>query len=151
MDYEPAKKKIIAHLKKFSEINYPVLRKELKVDPRTLKLYILRMIKEGIILCFIGGPVMICRLNEAHPQRMEEEMDYEIVKKLIVDELTKKLKTKSKFYFNDLAKILQENNPNIKMRDAKKIVNKMVAEGILEYWSSGSTTMYGLAGQGKQQ
>jgi hypothetical protein len=75
-------------------------------------------------------------------------MTYEEAKKLIVDELTKKLSTKSKFYFNDLAKML-----GMKPRDpqAKKFINQMVAEGILEYWSSGSTTMYGLSGQGKQQ
>jgi Mn-dependent DtxR family transcriptional regulator len=72
-------------------------------------------------------------------------LDYEEAKKKIVEELTKKLKTKSKFYFNDLAKILEE-----KPRDAKKIVNKLVEEGVLEYWSSGSTSMYGMPGTGKQ-
>ncbi len=72
-------------------------------------------------------------------------MDYEEAKEKIVTELTKKLKSKSKFYFNDLSKIL-----NAKPRDAKKVVNKMVQEGLLEYWSSGSTSMYGLPGTGKQ-
>jgi len=33
-------------------------------------------------------------------------MEYEEAKTLIVDALTKKLKSKSKFYFNDLSKIL---------------------------------------------
>ena len=42
-------------------------------------------------------------------------MEYEEAKEKIVTELTKKLKTKSKFYFNDLAKILDE-----KPRIAKK-------------------------------
>jgi hypothetical protein len=59
--------------------------------------------------------------------------------------LTKKLKTKSKFYFNDLSKILE-----MKPRVAKKIVNQLVQDGVLEYWSSGSTSMYGLPGTGKQ-
>ena len=72
-------------------------------------------------------------------------MEYNEAKEKIVAELTKKLKTKSKFYFNDLAKILEA-----KPRDAKKIVNQLVTEGILEYWSSGSTSMYGLPGTGKQ-
>jgi Mn-dependent DtxR family transcriptional regulator len=72
-------------------------------------------------------------------------MDYEEAKAKIIEELTKKLKTKSKFYFNDLAKIIEA-----KPRDAKKIVNKMVEEGALEYWSSGSTSMYGMPGTGKQ-
>lgn len=72
-------------------------------------------------------------------------MDYDEAKVKVTEELTKKLKTKSKFYFNDLAKILGE-----KPRAAKKIVNQLVQEGVLEYWSSGSTSMYGLAGTGKQ-
>jgi MarR-like DNA-binding transcriptional regulator SgrR of sgrS sRNA len=72
-------------------------------------------------------------------------MDYEEAKQLIVDGLTKKQKVKSKFYFNDLAKIL-----DAKPRDAKKLINQMVVEGVLEYWSSGSTSLYGLKGTGKQ-
>jgi Mn-dependent DtxR family transcriptional regulator len=63
----------------------------------------------------------------------------------IVEALKKKLKTKSKFYFNDLSKILE-----MKPRAAKKYVNKMVEDGLLEYWSSGSTSMYGIPGTGKQ-
>jgi Mn-dependent DtxR family transcriptional regulator len=62
-----------------------------------------------------------------------------------VVEALKKKKGKSKFYFSDLQKILE-----IKPREAKKFVNKMVEEGVLEYWSSGSTSMYGLKGAGKQ-
>jgi len=72
-------------------------------------------------------------------------MEYEDAKKLIVETLTKKLKSKSKFYFNDLSGILE-----MKPREAKKIVNKLVEENVLEYWSSGSTSMYGLPGTGKQ-
>jgi Mn-dependent DtxR family transcriptional regulator len=72
-------------------------------------------------------------------------MEYEEAKQKIVDELTKKMKSKSKFYFNDLSKIL-----DAKPRDAKKIVNKLIEDGVLEYWSSGSTSMYGLKGMGKQ-
>ncbi len=72
-------------------------------------------------------------------------MEYEEAKQLIIDELTKKLKNKSKFYFNDLAKILGE-----KPRVAKKVVNQLIVDGVLEYWSSGSTSMYGLPGTGKQ-
>jgi len=72
-------------------------------------------------------------------------MDYEEAKAKIVEELTKKLKSKSKFYFNDLSKILE-----MKPREAKKIVNKLVEDGVLEYWSSGSTSMYGMPGTGKQ-
>ncbi len=74
-----------------------------------------------------------------------EKMEYEEAKEKIVTELTKKLKSKSKFYFSDLAKIL-----GLKPREAKKIVNKLITEQVLEYWSSGSTSMYGLPGTGKQ-
>ena len=72
-------------------------------------------------------------------------MDYEEAKTKVVEALTKKLKSKSKFYFNDLSKILE-----LKPREAKKIVNKLVEDGVLEYWSSGSTSLYGLKGTGKQ-
>ena len=72
-------------------------------------------------------------------------MEYEEAKQKIVEGLQKKQKTKSKFYFNDLSKILE-----LKPREAKKLVNKLVVDGVLEYWSSGSTSMYGLTGTGKQ-
>jgi Mn-dependent DtxR family transcriptional regulator len=62
----------------------------------------------------------------------------------IVEALQKK-KSKTKFYFNELAKILE-----LKPREAKKLINIMVTDGVLEYWSSGSTSMYGLKGVGKQ-
>ena len=72
-------------------------------------------------------------------------MEYEEAKTKIVEGLQKKSKTKSKFYFNDLSKLLE-----LKPREAKKFVNKLVENEILEYWSSGSTSMYGLKGAGKQ-
>jgi Mn-dependent DtxR family transcriptional regulator len=72
-------------------------------------------------------------------------MEYEEAKTKITEALEKKLKTKSKFYFNDLAKILE-----LKPREAKKLINRLVQEEILEYWSSGSTSLYGLKGAGKQ-
>ena len=37
-----------------------------------------------------------------------------------------------------------------KPRAAKKFINQMVVEEYMEYWSSGSTSMYGLPGVGKQ-
>ena len=72
-------------------------------------------------------------------------MEFEEAKTRIVEALEKKSKSKSKFYYNDLAKILE-----MKPRLAKKLVNQLVTEGVLEYWSSGSTSMYGLTGTGKQ-
>lgn len=72
-------------------------------------------------------------------------MEYAEAKAKIIEALEKKAKTKSKFYFNDLSKILE-----MKPREAKKLINQLVTEEILEYWSSGSTSMYGLKGAGKQ-
>ena len=66
--------------------------------------------------------------------------------KAVVDFLTKKSKTKSKFYLKDFYKVFPDDKP----RMIKKVVNKMVETGELEYWSSGSTTMYGLKGGGIQ-
>jgi len=40
--------------------------------------------------------------------------------------------------------------PDKRPREVSKLVNEMVAEGLLEYWSSGSTTMIGLKGAGIQ-
>ena len=71
-------------------------------------------------------------------------MELEEAKKIIVETLEKK-KGKTKFYFNDLQKML-----DLKPRDAKKLINQLVQDEVLEYWSSGSTTMYGLKGAGKQ-
>lgn len=72
-------------------------------------------------------------------------MDEDAAKKTIVENLEKK-KGKSKFYLKDFYKMF----PDEKVRDVKKLVNKMVGEGTLEYWSSGSTTLIGLKGAGKQ-
>ncbi len=72
-------------------------------------------------------------------------MDEEAAKKLIVETLEKK-KGKSKFYLKDFYKMLPDEKP----RTVKNLVNKMVGEETLEYWSSGSTTLIGLKGVGKQ-
>ncbi|RJP93451.1 MAG: sulfite reductase [Desulfobacteraceae bacterium] len=72
-------------------------------------------------------------------------MEIAEAKEKIVEALTKKSKSKSKFYFNDLSEILE-----LKPREAKKLISKLVEDEVLEYWSSGSTTMYGLKGTGKQ-
>lgn len=57
-----------------------------------------------------------------------------------------KSKSKTKFYFNDFLKVF----PDAKAREVKKVLTALVNEEILEFWSSGSTTMYGLKGAGKQ-
>ncbi len=78
---------------------------------------------------------------------MSELLDNkEAANKAVVDFLTKKSKNKTKFYFKDFYPIFPDDKP----RAIKKIINVMVTDGILEYWSSGSTTLYGLSGVGKQ-
>jgi len=72
--------------------------------------------------------------------------DKEAATKAVVAWMTKKSKTKTKFYFKDFYKLFPDDKP----RMIKKVVNKMVQDEVLEYWSSGSTTMYGLKGGGKQ-
>jgi hypothetical protein len=72
-------------------------------------------------------------------------MDLEAARKTIVETLEGK-KGKSKFYLKDFYGMF----PDEKARDVKNLVNKMVQEGTLEYWSSGSTTLIGLKGVGKQ-
>ncbi len=72
-------------------------------------------------------------------------MANEEAKQKVLDELQKKSKSKTKFYFNDLSNIL-----GLKPREAKKIINEMITERSLVYWSSGSTTMYSLPRMGKQ-
>lgn len=67
-------------------------------------------------------------------------------KKAILEALQGKSKTKSKFYLKDFYAMVPDRKP----REVKNIVNKMVQEGLLEYWSSGSTTLIGLKGMGKQ-
>ncbi len=78
---------------------------------------------------------------------MSELLDNkEAATKAVVDWMTKKSKTKTKFYFKDFSKIFPDDKP----RAIKKVVNTLVSDGVLEYWSSGSTTMYGLKGSGIQ-
>ncbi len=67
-------------------------------------------------------------------------------KDIIVEFLQSKAATKSKFYFQDFLPLFEGKGP----RDVKKILTKLVNEEVLEFWSSGSTTMYGLKGAGKQ-
>ncbi|NOX32754.1 MAG: dissimilatory sulfite reductase-asociated protein DsvD [Deltaproteobacteria bacterium] len=78
---------------------------------------------------------------------MSELLDNkEAATKAVVDWMAKKSKTKTKFYFKDFYKVFPDDKPRL----IKKVINKMVEEEVLEYWSSGSTTMYGLKGAGIQ-
>ena len=67
-------------------------------------------------------------------------------KDVIVDFLKGKSAAKSKFYFKDFTELFPDMGP----REVKKLLTQLVNEEVLEFWSSGSTTMYGLKGAGKQ-
>ena len=67
-------------------------------------------------------------------------------KDIVVEFLNSKSGSKSKFYFKDFLDLFSDKGP----RDVKKILTKLVNEEVLEFWSSGSTTMYGMKGAGKQ-
>lgn len=56
--------------------------------------------------------------------------------------------TKSKFYFKDMEKGVRERIPEATTREIKKAATELVNEGVLIYYSTGSTTMYGLKGRG---
>ena len=68
-------------------------------------------------------------------------------KEVIVEYLKAKSKVKSKHYIKDFLELF----PDKKSREVKKLLSDLVKEGVVEYWSSGSTTMYGLKGYGKQE
>lgn len=67
-------------------------------------------------------------------------------KEVILNYLKAKSKVKSKHYFKDFLELFPEKGP----RQVKKVLSDLVKSGEVEYWSSGSTTMYGLTGEGKQ-
>ncbi|MBN2418524.1 MAG: dissimilatory sulfite reductase D family protein [Deltaproteobacteria bacterium] len=73
----------------------------------------------------------------------------EDIKKAILDfaETSKK----SKFYFKDLEKAVQETMPDAKSREIKKAATALINEEKLIYFSTGSSTMYGLKGRGQTE
>jgi hypothetical protein len=76
-------------------------------------------------------------------------MNMEDLKKAILEfaETSKK----SKFYFRDMETAVQEKFPEAKARDIKKAATALVNEEILIYFSTGSSTMYGLKGRGQTE
>ena len=65
-------------------------------------------------------------------------------------EFAKKSK-KSKFYFSDMEKAVKKVMPDIKARMVKKAATSLINEEKLIYFSTGSTTMYGLKGKGQTE
>jgi hypothetical protein len=58
---------------------------------------------------------------------------------------------KTKFYFNDMEKGVREKFPDAKSREIKKAATALVNEEKLIYFSTGSSTMYGLKGRGQTE
>lgn len=58
---------------------------------------------------------------------------------------------KSKFYFMDMEKAVHKVIPGAKARDIKKAATSLVNEEKLIFFSTGSSTMYGLKGRGQTE
>ncbi|HKI48664.1 MAG TPA: dissimilatory sulfite reductase D family protein [Desulfobacteria bacterium] len=58
---------------------------------------------------------------------------------------------KSKFYFNDIQKAVQKVMPDAKARMIKKAATALINEEKLIYFSTGSSTMYGMKGRGQTE
>ncbi len=55
---------------------------------------------------------------------------------------------KTKFYFSDMEKAVKKVMPDAKTREIKKAATALVNEEKLMFFSTGSTTLYGLKGRG---
>ena len=73
----------------------------------------------------------------------------EDIKKAILDFAETSKKTK--FYFSDMEKAVKKVMPDAKTRDIKKAATSLVNEEKMVYFSTGSTTMYGLKGRGQTE
>jgi hypothetical protein len=73
-------------------------------------------------------------------------MGKEEIKQAIIDYASKGAKTK--FYFKDMLVGVRKTIPDVGTSDVKNTASEMVREGVLELYSTGSTTMYGLKGRG---
>jgi hypothetical protein len=58
---------------------------------------------------------------------------------------------KTKFYFSDIEKAVKKVFPEAKTREIKKAATALVNEEKLIFFSTGSTTMYGMKGRGQTE
>jgi hypothetical protein len=58
---------------------------------------------------------------------------------------------KTKFYFSDMEKGVKKVYPDAKTRAIKKAATALVQEEKMIYFSTGSSTMYGLKGRGQTE
>jgi DeoR/GlpR family transcriptional regulator of sugar metabolism len=73
----------------------------------------------------------------------------EDIKKAIMDFAEGSKKTK--FYFKDMEKAVQQSLPDAKSREIKKAATALINEEKLIYFSTGSSTMYGMKGKGQTE
>lgn len=70
----------------------------------------------------------------------------EDIRQAILDYASKGAKTK--FYFKDMLVGVKKTIPDTNVSEVKNIASAMVREEVLELFSTGSSTMYGLKGRG---
>ncbi|MDP2755229.1 MAG: dissimilatory sulfite reductase D family protein [Nitrospirota bacterium] len=70
----------------------------------------------------------------------------EDIRQAIIDYASKGAKTK--FYFKDMLVGVKKTIPDTNISEVKNIASAMVREEVLELFSTGSSTMYGLKGRG---
>ncbi len=58
---------------------------------------------------------------------------------------------KTKFYFSDIEKAVKKVFPDAKTREIKKAATALINEEKMMYFSTGSTTLYGLKGRGQTE
>ncbi|RLB29929.1 MAG: sulfite reductase [Deltaproteobacteria bacterium] len=73
----------------------------------------------------------------------------EDIKKAILDFAENSKKTK--FYFSDMEKAVRKVIPDAKARAVKKAATELINEEKLIFFSTGSTSMYGLKGRGQTE
>ena len=73
-------------------------------------------------------------------------MGKEEIRQAIIDYASKGAKTK--FYFKDMLDGVKKVIPTTGASEVKSVASAMVMEGVLELFSTGSSTMYGLKGRG---
>jgi hypothetical protein len=73
-------------------------------------------------------------------------MGKEEVRQAIIEYATKS--AKSKFYFKDMLVGVKKTIPDASTSDIKNAASELVREEVMELFSTGSTTMYGLKGRG---
>lgn len=70
----------------------------------------------------------------------------EDIRQAIIDYASKGAKTK--FYFKDMLVGVKKTIPDTNVAEVKNMASAMVREEVLELFSTGSSTMYGLKGRG---